>query len=76
ICDVGIGGGEKYQITDKNKNIHIFCMIGNKYKVCLITEKGDEILGYFNGTTGNDYILISGKKYSYSNSDIIVISCE
>lgn len=28
IKDVGIGGGEKYFISDKNHNSDVFCMVG------------------------------------------------
>ena len=75
IKDVGIGGGEKYFISDKNHNSDVFCMVGYIYKVCLIMPRGNKITGVFNDA--NDYyIFISGKKYSYSNSDLVVISRE
>ncbi len=75
IKDVGIGGGEKYFISDKNGSTDVLCMIGRIYKVCLIMPRGNKIAGVFNDA--NDYyIYISGRKYSYSNSDLIILSCE
>ncbi len=75
VIDVGIVGVEKYIIIDKNNIIHTFFLIGNIYKVCLITPKGNKITGIF-GEADDYYMSISGIIYPYSNLDIVVICFE